>query len=359
MLYSQPRLLEKGTKKPLVLTDAVERIVNQTVEFPYVSRSHIMKLGIFTIAPELFGGIKLRGIARKPFRFNLPGMPFEILPQQFGVMNRPIIENKNNLTGNTPSKETDEAKDSMSIDIVLEDLKVEPDAFSSGRKGDGADDREPIAFIRLNKDGRFTFNRPSLSDDGLEHKARFINENDRLFFPSWPVSLSSAKSRFAILLRPGNLAPAPPVLVSDNSNPLPALSSRRGKNDNLSRIPSRLPWRSSLTSTSDPRSHMIPDLSKAASPASVFAAKTASAAGLRASWALNLSSPPFLSSPSNRLSMIWNTQDAQPLPGSLSLASPALRHAVFALPIALDFPVVSCLILYISSLNSANVNNTY
>jgi len=240
-LDNQTGLMKKGTQQFTFGTNLIERRVNGNRQFLGVFGREVSEFDEFTIRPDRFDRVEFRRVRRQPLHRDAGDMFGEELADDFSLMNSTVIHDEYLPAWYASSDTTQESQDFFRGDVMRVDGKEEIKPFTLWRDGNSADNRESVVSLPVLKDRSLSFEGPSLSDDGLKHKTRFVNENDRLFFPSRPVSLSSASFPCAIVLSALRSALLLCAGAFDSSNPKNAESSIHGKGDTLSQISSRLP----------------------------------------------------------------------------------------------------------------------
>ncbi len=359
LLDNQTRFMEKGTQQFTFGTNLTERRVNGTRQFLGVFGREVSEFDEFTVRPNGFNRVEFRGVRRQPLNRDVGTMFGEELADDFSLMNLPVVHDEYFSVWNTSSDTTQESQDFFRSDVMRVDSEEEIKPFTLRRDTNSADNRESIVSLPVFENGSFSFDRPSLSDDGLKHKSRFVNENDRLFFPSWPVVLSLASSpcatvlpalRFALLLCAG---------VFDNSSLEPAESSTHGRDDTLSQTSVRLPLLFVAVSITDLDTQKPLALSVILSETELSVPGSYGKVDADGVVPLRPFVPPSLPSLSSDVLMkLMNQLDLTLLLKS-NLVLTASSHAVFAFPMLLDSLWVSCTLLYINlaSFGSANINN--
>ena len=268
-LKNQTSLMEERAQKTLFRANASERSADMRIKLLNIVRGTVGQVRIFTVAPEIFDGIKFWTITGELNDPDLATMSMEELFKEFGLMNRPTIPDENTLSSpKTSAKGFQEWKNVSGSEILGTETKTEVEILTLGRYADRTDTRDSRMLLGLEKSWGLALDRPSASENWLQHEAALVNKDDLLFFPDWPLALSSANLSFETPLLPWDSVPAELSAASDNSIPSVALSSTRDSDGILSQNSSRSLSRSAPASTSDPNSRVPAALSTITSPAS-------------------------------------------------------------------------------------------
>ena len=336
-------LLEERTKKLLLATGTVKRIINDSIKLVDIAGSHVGKIRVFRVTPYLLNWIKLRGIGWKPFEGGRLGMFVKELLHHFSPVDFRSVDNEDDLPSKPLSKNLEKTKELLLSDVVVKDLKKEIESLPLRGNGNPTNDRKPVMLLGLMVYGGLTAWRPSSSKKGLQHEASFVNKDDGLPF-STSVFLYSATSWLASSRPLLGLVLWPLALVSGSSSPLIGGSSIPRKDETLSRNGSRLGWRFFSMSTADPRTRGLEGLEEEVALVASFAPQIAEKVGEDVVVPSVLSSPPLLPSLSSDALMKSMPQlDLLPLVRS-DLVSTASSLGVFA-PLRL---LVSLLVAYIT-----------
>jgi len=242
-LDNQTRFMEKRAQQLRFRFDLAKRISDTNRKISNITSRIVGKANIFTVRPDGFNWIEFRGISRKPFNADRGTVGRDELADELGFVNPPVVHDDDLLARDDSVQTLQEFQDVLRGDVVLMTFEEKIEGFSLRRDCNRADNREPVMPLPVLENRRLAFDRPGLSDDGREHESRLVNEDDRLFFPDWPVVLSSANLSAATLPPALRSALWPSSVASGNSIPGPALFARRGRDGTLLKTSSRLPSR--------------------------------------------------------------------------------------------------------------------
>lgn len=147
VLENQSALFKKGAKK--ILLDALlrQRILHQDGKFFHAMGSTILKLSPLGMAPYRLHRIKLRGITGEPLNFDDSICVLQILPEDFGSVDTPLVQNKNNFVLDTFLDAFNETKNIFGNDIVFLDRERELQMASFWRDAESADNREVLWWV--------------------------------------------------------------------------------------------------------------------------------------------------------------------------------------------------------------------
>ncbi len=348
--------MEKGSQQFSFGTNLAERRANRILEFLGILGREVSESDEFAVRPDRFNGVEFRGIRRQPFHRGARAVFGEELADDFSLMDLPVVHDEYRSAGDASSDTTQEIQDFLRGDVARIDGEEEIEPFTFWRDRDSADNREPVVALPVFENRSFAFKRPGLSDERLEHEARFVNEDDCIFSPDWPVVLSLASSSVATLKPALRSAPLLCAGVSDSSSPMNARFSRHGLDDTLYQTFSRLPLLSFAASTTDLNTQRPLDLSVVlpeAGPSAVGSYEMGDVDGVGLLDLCLLPSRVSLSSAELNRALLLT--DGLPLPYSiLALRAPSL--GAFVSPTVWDFLVVSYIILYLRLFRNANIN---
>jgi len=187
----------------------------------------VRQVPVLGMAPDAFHRVEVRGIGRQPLDDDpLPGgQPVLDALCPVGAVSVP---DERETVRDVPTQCLKEPEDFRGSDVVGVRGPVEAESAPMGSHGEGADRGEPVAAVPLAEDGRLATGRPGPADHRLEHEAALVKEDDAPTGFSG-VFLYGATARPATALLHPRPAPGPGAPVSDNSSPLRAESSRRGR----------------------------------------------------------------------------------------------------------------------------------
>ena len=106
-----------------------------------------MKMRVLAAAPNLLNRIKLRCISVESLHLNGIFVPSEVLMNEFGMMDREVIENEDDLTANAPFEGAHELKYGWPVNVIFKKLKVKSEAFSIRRNRKKTGDRDSVSLI--------------------------------------------------------------------------------------------------------------------------------------------------------------------------------------------------------------------
>lgn len=356
---SQLWFSKEGAKESLLALGNLERITDQIIKFSDIIGSTVVEPGMFAVTPELFNGIKLGSVRRKPFDADTVFVFGEESFKPSGFVYTPVVHDNDNPARDSFLEAFDEGENLRMFDIMLVELKAKVNPSAVRGYTDSADCRDVVMLLRLDMEWGFAFRSPAFTQKPLQHKAGFVKEDDVFFSPSWLVFLSSASLPCATLEPVADFAPWPFVPASDSSSPSAALSAISAWYRNECQNASRLPCLSFLVSRADLSTRGFELPAEAAEPAGFFEPKTAENDGGDEVEPLETSSLPF--SPS--LSSAERTKPTilplrQP-PAGLIPALTAPLPGVFSLPVPWGFLWVSYILLYtiFCTFGRGNVNS--
>jgi hypothetical protein len=359
-LDNQTSFMEKGTQELALGTNLTERRINGLEQFPGVFGKEVSEFDEFAVRPDKLNWIKFRGIGRQPFRTNIGIVFAEELADGFSLMDFSVVHDEYLFSGDASSDATQEFQDFFRRDVVGINAKEEIEPPALWRNGNSADNREPVASLPVFENRGLAFRRPCLSDDGLEHKTRFVNEDNRIFFPSWPSLLPSASSPVSTVLFALRSVLLPCAGAFDSSNLERSGFSTRGKDDILSQTPSRLLPLSFLTSTTGVDTQKPLALSTALFEAEPFVPDSKNRDGVDEAAHSNLFGHLSLVSLSSDILMRLLSQLGLLLLPRSNLVSTTASPVVFAFPVLWESLGVSYWLLYMNFalFGSANINKT-
>ena len=318
---------------------SVERSQDFLVKMPKVFRDEIGQIHIFGSVPDLLDGVEFRRVRRKPFDVKPIPVFFLENPDRFpvGVIS---VEHQDEFASDMCVEGLKELNDRIGSDVSALDPEKETQAVPGRGDFDAGYCGKPAVVIPGILDRSLSSRCPGPSPRGLEHEARFINENDAstassslfLYAPSAPSSsVRSPLSPF-----PGRAA-----LVSDNSSPT-------SEGYTIRNLRETLPRSGALSSAPREDRSIAPlynpqhqGLSKVSSSTPLSAWPKASVFVPDAAWPSIPPSRSFLSPPSSVARSRARPQPDEPPPKGTSLPTRASQQADGELPILSDSLLVS------------------
>ncbi len=357
-LDNQTRLMKKGTQQFSFGTYLTERRINRVSEFFGIPGREVSEPDEFTVRPDGFNRVEFRGVRRQPLRRDVGFMLVEKTADNVSLVSSPVVHDEDTFVWNTSSDTAQEFQNFFGCDITRIDTEEKIESFTLRGDTDSADNREPVMPLPMLEDRSPAFRRPGLSDDGLKHKTGLVNEDDRLFFPSWPVVLSLASSPVSIL--PPALRSVPSLCAGafGSSSLRHGVSSTHDRDDTLFRTSSRLHSLFSVTSITGLDTQKPRGLSEVLPEGELFALGLSGTADVDGAGLSKLFVHPFSPSLSSDVLMKSMNQPELTLFPESSLALTASSRAVFVFPTLPGFLWVSYRLLYmhLSSFRSANIN---
>jgi hypothetical protein len=227
-------------------SNMAERFNNISPQLIHIVRNKVGQRPILALAPHPLHGVQFRGIRRKPFDFERGPETFPQVVYRRTMGIQPITH-YNQITPQMPSNLNQKRTHGLRSDVLFVDFKIQP-AFSARRRyTQRRDDRQTTPTRPAPKNGGFAHRCPRTTNQGLKHKARFINEYDAsqssLGFFLYSATFASSTVRW--LPHP---APAPSARVFGSSTSWTEGSSTLGRGHTL--LQSALRSASSLSSRS-------------------------------------------------------------------------------------------------------------
>lgn len=262
-------MLEERMQQSLTVFAVLERLINLMFKSINILWNIVSQVGIFGMLPDVFVRIKLWCIRRQPF--DVQSMPESSQQAPGGrSMYRPAVQNHNNALRKMHQQLGHKPFKVLCNNVVVKNLKIQPQMSPPGRNGDCRNDRQPVSSIPTVMNGCLPSGSPCSANHWLEHKAAFIRKND-IMPPFLSLFLYKATCIFAIwqwlLRRVRGLG----VEVSGNSNPSLSGYARRLRGRNGCQIVCGLPGQCVAKSIVRWDSHSDKLLSAAVFPMLVFA----------------------------------------------------------------------------------------
>jgi hypothetical protein len=180
----------------------VDGRTNSFLELIYIIRNIIGKVAILAVIPDLLNRIKLRCIRRQPFQLDSPGKS-SLQTSCAPAMHKPAIQNQNNTLWKMNKKLPDKKHKIVNTDVCILDVKIQTQLMTYGRNTDSANGRELVVTFPVVKQRRLASWSPGSTNQRLEHKAAFIQQNDGSTTFSC-VFLYKANAPFARFLWPAH-----------------------------------------------------------------------------------------------------------------------------------------------------------
>ncbi len=205
-----------------------------------VKGDEVCQVAVLGVIPGLLSGIELRGIRRKPFHADRPGMTLQVLAHRSSPVAVAPIPNEHDLAAYVATEMSQETHDLGPADIRGVDLPVQANSPSARGQGDRVNDRQPVMSIPSPQNRRLSPGCPRPTHHRLKHEAAFVKENDATAFPAG-VFLYAASAACATARSPLRPAPERGARASDNSTPNASIATTRGQDDTEPQTSSRSP----------------------------------------------------------------------------------------------------------------------
>jgi hypothetical protein len=170
---------DERPQEVLLPPDGLRRRPHGAVQFVHVVRAVVGQGAGFKIRPTVLAGVELRGIRRKEFQVQTPAAPQPLSKPAALVRPEPVPHH------HQPSVQVAQevAKKRNDLFLTNAEVHVEPQVLSqappAGRDRHPADGRHPAAVPHVGaNDRRLSAQRPRASDQRMQQKARFIDENE-------------------------------------------------------------------------------------------------------------------------------------------------------------------------------------
>ena len=225
-------------------SNVAKRFNDISPQLIHILRNEVGQGSILGVAPHPLYGVQLRGIRRKPLDIERGPEPFLQLAHR-RAMGIQSITNHNQITPQVASNMNKKPTHVLRSDVLFVDFKIQPAYGANRRYTQSRDDRQTPPAHPAPKNRRFSHWCPGSTNQGLKHKARFINEYDASPAPSgfflYAATLPASSVRW-----PPHPPPSLCARVSGNSTSWTEGSSTLGR-DHISP-------RSALRSASSPSS---------------------------------------------------------------------------------------------------------
>ena len=269
-------MFEERSQQVLLGLTTPQRLTDCPAKMEHIVRDEVGQVHVLGSVPDALHWVKLRSIRWQPFNLK-PAR--ESLEQSSNCrsMNLPPVEDQNNSSRQTVQQSLDELFEIIADDVVIKDIKVQTQPSGLRRDANGRNNRKPVPSVPTVMDRGLTFGCPGPADSRLEHKARFVDQNEATTASSG-VFLNLASPCFATGQELFGRLRGLDVRVSDNSNPYPLVHARRQRGRSRRRSACGLPWLHGLESTARWGNRASGDLSTVNQPVS--------AVGERSAWVL-------------------------------------------------------------------------
>ncbi len=299
--------------------DITPRVDHQFQQFLPVLRTSVADF-LLRLCPDIFFGIELRRVGRKPFPMQPPVAAAK--RDDFSIpVDRAAIQQRNHRPAQVPQQLREVLHDFAGRDVPRINLKIPPRSLALGRHAQPSNDREARAPVTVPQHRRLTHRRPSTHPRWNEHKPAFIEEYQvRAQSPGF--FLYAAPRAVSILGFSWGCVEGLAVRASDNSNPGPSEFSPHAPDDSRGPNGSGLarPPAGRSTCRSGNRRRALPPSIEGSTPASDGVSFPAD--GL--AWAEALT-PPCLCAGTTASSAPASLSRTEPCGPQLDTAGPALK----------------------------------
>jgi len=151
-----------------------------------VGCSEVGESCVLRVTPNAFVRVEIRSVGRQLLRHDAR-MPTKVFPNDNrSIVNVDSIPHDCHGLAEMPVEQSQELDDILGVDVfvVRQQVEVQPDASPFRAHRDGADRRDPISPIPAVVRRRLSAGCESSSNRRSEHKAGFIEENERCFPPA-------------------------------------------------------------------------------------------------------------------------------------------------------------------------------
>ncbi len=292
----KPSMLEERTQERRMAFRMLQRASHCLRELGEIVRAEIGQVPVFGLRPDLLIGIEFRGIRGQPFDSDPTREP---TPELIGTreMNGPAIQDDDDPAGKVFKEFCHEGLEVAGADIMLLEREVQIPMSSPRRDGDHRNPGEAVMTLPTVLEGRVSLRTPRPANHRLEHKARFIEENDgstaMAGFFLFAASPADATGRWPLRRVRG-----PGLRGAGNSSRSHAAHARPRKDRSGRQTASRSLRRSASTSTGRSDTRGQQGLSTARAPTLGVARSSAWAGGRDGAWPSSLPVPPVARSSS-------------------------------------------------------------
>lgn len=154
-----------------------ERLADRSLELRCVVGNKVCQVTVLGIAPPRFHWIKLRGISRQPFEFDILH-PRSQDPLGSRTVNAPTIQHDYEWSTETFPQRLDECDRFIRTNIIRVNLKRGVDALPLRRKCHRTDHTQSIVSVPSSLNGSLAPRRPRFAVHWLQPETRFIEKCD-------------------------------------------------------------------------------------------------------------------------------------------------------------------------------------
>ena len=171
-------MLKEGPEEGWPLVFGQQRAGNLVGEVLDILRDEVGHFSILGMAPTMLDGIQFWCIRRE--LFDMEAGAIEVTQQARGfLVPTEAIPDHQQRTLEMAAELLDKRKDIVPGDVGRRDRKIESQALTPGRDGDGAGDGQAVVTIPTIMDRCLALRCPRPAHRGLQHEAALINQNDR------------------------------------------------------------------------------------------------------------------------------------------------------------------------------------
>jgi len=218
-------MFEERTQQRLLRSAFSQRLANSFGQMLDVTWNKVGQIGILGPVPHLLIRVKFRCVWGKPFDDNSLFKSLCQSPSRTAV-NHPAIPDQNNAFGKMPQQGSNKRLGFIGGNVMIKQLEIKSHVSAYRRSGNSRDNREPVPAIPTVLNRGLATRCPCASDNRLEHKAAFIQQNNG-FTAFSGFFLYVANRSFAKWLSPVRLVRGLCVRAFGNSSPSVPTHARR------------------------------------------------------------------------------------------------------------------------------------